>query len=367
MTIAKKKILIISMTAGFGHLKAGEALLDYAKENLPDVDAEHIDVSDINPFFKNVTLKIYDMMSKKLPFLWGLLYSVTDFQPVSLMTKKLASIGWFFDGKISNYIYQKNPDAIIFTNIVVLPILAKVLDKKLVNIKIGVVVTDYHGHAYYNFSRIDYYFVGNAGVGKDLENAGVAKEKIIVTGVPINSRFYIKENIHDVKLKYGIDSDFPVVLFIASFKISKHKLVAIIGQLLALKPKITVVCIANGNQEFYDIIQSSFLARQNLLLVKWTDAMEEYMKISDVVITKAGGLTVSECLTLKKTMIIINPIPGQEEHNAEFVEKNNLGIRVKKIDQIIRVLPKMISFSKQNQMALLPQENPCKKIFQYLL
>jgi processive 1,2-diacylglycerol beta-glucosyltransferase len=95
--------------------------------------------------------------------------------------------------------------------------------------------------------------------------------------------------------------------------------------------------------------------------------MAEYMKLSDVVITKAGGLTTSECLTLKKPIIMINPIPGQEEYNAKFIEKNNFGKQVKNIDEIIAVLPEMLVMSKNKQIDLLEPENPSKKIFEKLV
>ena len=367
------------MTAGFGHIKAGQALLDYAEKNLPNVTAEHIDIANIDSSFKKYS-KIYDAISKKFPFIWGTLYAVSDFNFFAFLVKKINIFSYFFSGKIKKYIYEKNPDAIIFTNVIPLPLFAFAFRKMFPAIVMGVVVTDYHGHSYYNFSCIDYYFVANKEVGRDLEKSGVKKEKIVVTGIPINPKFYIKENIGDLKLKYGINNDFPVVLLIASFKISKNDLVALVRQLIKLElpiaeqsrihdkigTKINLIFIANKNKEFYDIIKNSFLDRQNLLLVNWTDVMEEYMKISDVVISKAGGLTVSECLALKKPMIMVNPIPGQEEYNAEFVERNNFGREVFNVGEIIKILPEVILSSKTDQMNLIVQENPCKKVFQYL-
>lgn len=362
-----RKILIISMTGGFGHIKAGEALLDYAKENLPDISAEHIDISNINPLFKKLTIKFYDTISKKLPFIWGALYKITDFAPVSLVAKKIGEINFILKKEIKNYILNKNPDSIIFTNIVPLPLFSNFLSKKFTDIKMGVVVTDYYGHPYYNFPFLDYYFVVNEKVKEDLEKEGVSKEKIRITGIPISPKFYIKENIVDLKKKYGINNDFPVVLLIASFRLSKNDLILMVKQLLNFKQKINLIFIASSNEKFYNIVKDNFEGRDNLIFLNWVSNVDEYMKISDVVISKAGGLTVSECLTLKKPMIIVNPIPGQEEYNAEFVEKNNFGKRVKSVNEIVKFLPEMIRISKNKTVDFMPKENPCKKIFQYIL
>ena len=363
----KRRILIVSMTGGFGHIRAGEALLDYAKEHVSGVQAEHVDISNMNPLLKKITVKLYDTASKKLPFLWGTLYKLMDVKLISFILKKIGGINYSSSRKIKDYILKKNPDEIIFTNVIPLPLFNAGFRKNFTHTKMGVVVTDYHGHPYYNFPWLDYYFVAAAQVKEDLENIGVPKEKVTVTGIPINPRFYVQENISDLKLKYGIKNEFPVVLLIVSFRISKKDLVETTRQLLLFAPRVNVVCLTNGNAEFYQILSDNFKTHERFFSVNWTNVIEEYIKMADVVITKAGGLTVSECLSLRKPLIMVNPIPGQEEHNAEFVEKNNFGVKARHINEIINLLPKMILQAKNTQMLLIPHENPCEKIFEHIL
>lgn len=362
--LKRKKILIISMKAGFGHIRAGEALIDYAKENLLNFDIEHVDLLDISPSFK-FFLHFYDIASKKIPFIWGTLYKISNRQSVSSAIKKISIFNKIFSRRIKSYVRKKNPDGIIFTNIVPAPIFAPACRKILPNSKFGAVITDYHGHFHYNLSCMNYYFVANQEVKDDLIKTGIKEEKIAITGIPINPRFYIKQDIKELKSKYGLDNIYPVVLFIASFRLSKTDLISAVRQLLTIVPKINLIFIANGNQKFYNTIKHYFPDEERLLPVNWTDVIDEYMKMSDVVVSKAGGLTVSECLCLRKPLIIINPIPGQEEYNAEFLEKNNFGIRVNKINEIIQVLPKMLSSPKNNPKYSVYQKNPCAKIFKY--
>ncbi len=357
-------MLIVSMTGGFGHLRAGQALLDYAKNILPDVDVEHVDLIDIDPSLKKYATKAYDFASKKMSFLWRWMYEYPLF---SFLAKKIVARRWASGEKITRYILVKSPDAIIFTNVAMVPSFIDRLRTALPKSTMGVAVTDYHGHAYYRIFGIDYYFVANSRVLQDLQKAGVAKEKIVITGIPIDPKFYTAQDLHALKIKHGIKNTDPVVLLVASFRISKEALVGVVKNLMAFRPSINVIFLANKNKEFYNAIKENIGLSERLLLVEWTDVMDEYMKIADVVICKAGGLTVSECLALKKPMIMLSPIPGQEEHNAEFVQKNNLGIKVDRPDQIIKVLPDMIVLGKTIQLDLVVQENPSKKIFQYML
>ncbi len=357
----KKNILIVSMSAGFGHIRAGDTLLDYAKENLSQVHAEHIDIFNTNSLFKDYS-KFYDVISKKIPIIWSLAYKLSDVKPITFIIKKIARLNIFYSRKTKNDIYQKNPDILIFT--IPPPFFSFALKKMHPNVKIGVVITDYYAHKYYQFPFIDYYFVANDEVSKNLEKIGVKKEKIIISGIPVNPRFYIKEDIEKLKSEYSVNNGLSIVLCIASFKISKKDLVFLVRQLLNFNPKINVIFIAAGKKVFYDLISRNFSGDERLSIVNWTNTMEEYIKISDVVISKAGGLTVSECLAIKKPMIIINPIPGQEEHNAEFVERIKMGVRVKNIRNVTKILPKLISSNNKN---VTLQKNPSKKIFQVLL
>lgn len=363
----KRKILIVSMTGGFGHVRAGQALLEYAKQDLVELEVEHIDLADQSPLLKKLTTTFYHAISKTFPFVWGALYSFTDNRVVSFALKSLAGINHFSNRKIQDYIYQKNPDGIIFTNVVPLPLFDADFHKKLEHVPMGVVVTDYYGHAYYNFPWLDYYFVPTLEVKNDLQHNGVLAKKIIVTGIPISPQFFVKENIKDLKLKYGIKNPLPVVVFIASFKASKKEVIWAVKNLLLFSPNINVIFIANGNKEFYNAVNDVFSGHERLFIVDWTNVIEQYLRLSDVVISKAGGLTVSECMSLQKPLIMVNPIPGQEEYNATFVQKNNFGKKVKNIREITTVLKDMLLLSKNNQMALLPKENPSKKILDLLI
>jgi processive 1,2-diacylglycerol beta-glucosyltransferase len=362
MTSKKKKILIFSLKAGFGHLRSGQALLDYAKENLPEVQVTHVDASEITSSLKNAG-DVYEFVAKKTPALWAMVYKLPFFFAGA---KNVGAMVGGSDKKMKEYIMAKKPDAILFTNVVIVPLLMKVVKQVAPNVPTGVVVTDYHAHPYYQSADIDRYFVPSESAKKDLEAAGVPSADILVTGIPINPKFYIEQSVTELKHSYGITNSLPVVVLIASFRISPEECVALVRQLLEVQPKKNLVVICNGNTELYQLLKTSFKKHEHLVLVNWTEKMEEYLRFSDLVITKAGGLTTTECLTLGKKMIIINPIPGQEEYNADFVVKAGFGMRVKKISKIADTVPIMLEkpIPASNPM---PATNPSEAIFKEML
>ena len=358
----KKKILVISMRGGFGHIRAGEAIMDYARENMPNMEVEHVNIANIDESLKTYA-SVYEQMSKKMPILWSIAYKYPIF---SFLTKRLGGVRGVLSRKIKNYVLQKKPDVIIFTNSLIIPLFFPFNKNPFLETKIGVVITDYHGHAYHNFPFIDCFFVSSQNVARELREAGVGEDKIVVSGIPINPRFYIEENVKDLKVKYGIGNNHPVVLVIASFKITKEDLLNLIGRLTEAVPPINVIVLANGQQETYDLVKDNFSHKSNIVIVNWTNLIEEYIKISDVVVSKAGGLTVSECLTLNKKMIIINPIPGQEEYNTKFIESSGFGLKANKAGDIVKLLHKVLSM-KNNSQDTLPKGNPSEKILKYFL
>lgn len=357
----KKKLLIVSMKGGFGHLRAGSALLDYAKLNFKDVDVEHIDIINVSLFF-NFLSKFYEVLVPKAPFMWGIIYKFLDNRITSFLIKILGYFNFIFGYRIRDYIKKIDPDIILITNIVCTPAVLSACKNVATDKKIFSLITDYHGHYYYKFSRIDSYFVPHSKVKDDLIKTGINSEKIIITGMPIDPKFYIEHDIKELKSKHKINNNYRTVLFLASFKISKKDLICVIEDILKSEPKVNLIFVANGNQKKYNLVKN--IRSDRFFPVNWTNEMEEYMKISDIVVTKPGGLTISECMFLKKPMILFNPISGQEKYNAKFIEDNKFGIRAKNTNEIIMLISEYI-FNPENNAYKNSffQDNSLHKIF----
>lgn len=357
------------MKTGSGHIQAAKALAEYAQNNLPGIAAEHINLSDIsNPLIKLINQDLFNISIENWPKAWGKIYEVSDNKLAASVISRASKLQRPFNYKVSRYLKSKKPEGIIFTHPAIAQMMGSSFKRYSSEIKLSLVVTDYHGHSFYNVPNIDRLFAANQTVKNDLLHIGVAEEKISITGIPVSPRFYLEQDIDELKRKYKIGGARPTVLFIASWSsglLSESELVYIIKQLLESKPEINLIFLAGGNQEAYEAAVRLFSGEKRFSAEFWTDAMDEYMRISDVVISKPGGLTVSECLALNKPMIIFNPMPGQEERNAEFVEENNFGVKAASEREIVSVLSKAMALAKDNSRFSAAKENPCTKIFQY--
>lgn len=358
--MARKKILIVSMKAGWGHIKAAQALEEYAKNNLPELYVKHVDLCVIEPLLGKFFQKFYDISSNRFPRVWGKVYEAFDKELVAIAFQKLSKYQNLVNPRVAEYLENEKADAIIFTNVIAAPIIAPVCRKILPGGPLSVVVTDYHGHSYYNVEDLDRYFVAIPEVKDDLVRVGIEPDKISVTGIPVSPKFYAKYNGDLLRRRLGFKAPRETVLFIS--RMNKDFVVPTITGLLLREPKINLAVVCGGNDKLYKRIKEQIPRRpENFKLVNWTNRVDQYMKISDAVISKPGGLVISECLALGKQIIMTDPIPGQEEHNAELMTKFGYGKFAVEPENIVKAVDWVLAHPKHKG----PDEeriNPCAEI-----
>ena len=247
--------------------------------------------------------------------------------------------------KLLDLIKEESPDLIISTHPFSTQMCAMLKEKEKIDCNLATILTDYHIHdqwlvlSKYN----DYFFVSNEQMKTAMIAEGIHDEKIHVTGIPISDKFsqkFDKKEIHDF---FELSPEKKTVLFFAGgeFGLGRSTTVMVLKALIRLFKDLQIVAISGRNkkmnkkfQELIELTESS----DRVKLFEFTDKVPELMSISSAVITKAGGLTITECLASNLPIIIINPIPGQEEENAEFLEQNDLAVWIKKGDSIARTL-----------------------------
>ena len=252
---------------------------------------------------------------------------------------------------------EYNPDIVISTHPFGSQMTSYLKQKKKTSCKLITIMTDFASHEQWliGYRFVDYFFVSNSGMKEDIIKNGINKDKIYVTGIPISNRFLQNYNKEDIYNMFNLSNDKKTVLFFGGgeYGLGKEKTVAILRNLAEIN-NLQVVAIAGKNkkmkEEFEKIVKEN--NKENLIKVlPFTDKVPELMAISDLVITKPGGLTVSESLASKLPLIIINPIPGQEEENAEFLEKEGCATWLKKDDDSKKILISVLTNdSKLNNM-----------------
>lgn len=333
-----KKVLIFYASYGGGHLSAAKSIQKYLEEHYSaEVKSEIIDcMKYINTTLDVVTTGAYREMAKKAPNLWGKVYSNSQsgvLGHVSSRANKIMAI------KLKKLICEKNPDLIISTHPFSSQMVSYLKKKGKVNCKLATILTDFAsheqwlvGHEYTNF-----FFVSNDNMEKELCDYGVAKDKIHVTGIPMSDRFFEKFDRTSVLKMFNLVPDKKVILFFGGgeFGLGKERTVQILRSLILNAHDYQIVAISGKNEKMKEAFESlvkELNVSSKVKILGFTDKVPELMSISDLVVTKPGGLTTTESLASHLPIIIINPIPGQEEENADFLEKHNVGIWIKKDD-----------------------------------
>lgn len=177
----------------------------------------------------------------------------------------------------------------------------------------------------------------------DMISEGINDEKIFVTGIPVSERFLQKMDKKSIYEQFELDENKETVLFFAGgeFGLGRNTTFMVLKAIIRLFPDIQVIAIAGKNKKmkkkFTELVDNTD-SHKRIKILEYTDKVPELMYISSMVITKPGGLTVTEALASHLPLVIINPIPGQEEENAEFIIQNDVGIWIKKEDNIARAL-----------------------------
>lgn len=326
--VKKKRLLVLSAPMGSGHIRAAEALCQtYIKKFKGE--AFHVDfLSYLNPKFSQFMEKGYYLMTKHTPIVYKFVYKNTD-KP----GKSVKTIGNFLNiKKYKELIEEYKPDFILSTHILPAAVVSWMYKRfPIVN---GVVITDFVSHSTWSYPNNNRFFVACKEMFPKLVKMGVQRNKICVSGIPVSLNFSKSFDVEKLKKKFDLDLDKPVLLVMSGGN-AIGPFIEILESLSKVKGDFQVLVMTGRNKKMYEELKGSFkwLGLKGKVL-RFVNHVEEYMAVSDLLISKAGGLTVTEALTIGLPMLIIRPTPGQEDGNTEFLTEAGAAIYVTDIDDI---------------------------------
>ncbi len=333
----RKKILIVYATAGIGHKKASIAIKKaYEEMALEDAEVTIIDALDYtNNFFKWSYLQAYLLMVNKLPTFWGLSYYLTDNPFVDLFISGLRRINnWANSKKLVTMILDTKPDIIISTHFFASEVIADMKKKGVTHSKLVTVVTDYRLHAWWIAEGTDYYIVASEDTKRELENRKVDPSIIKSMGIPVEPVFSKQLDRPGIfKSTLLRDDLFTILVIGGGFGVGPIE--GIVKVIAEIKRDLQTVVVCGRNEELVKKIEK--LKKDlnlNMKITGFVDNVYEYMEISDILISKSGGITVSESLAKEIPMVIISPIIGQETANCNFLVKNKAALKVDRLEDL---------------------------------
>ena len=332
--MARKKLMLFSVSAGAGHVRAAEALRDWANVAYPDLDVIHIDVMELVPeVFRKLYAQSYLQLVEHQPSVWGYIYKAADKERSDSKTNKLKiAIERLNTQKFKDWIKVMKPDYIICTHFLPAELLSRMIRKKTFDKPVWVVVTDYDIHSFWVHGLMTGYFVATDEVGVRLTQRGVQPKKIKVTGIPVAPEFSRMTQRKWCAGALGIDpAKFTVVVMSGGLGLGGNE--ELVERIARISKDIQILAMSGKNAELlrsYKEIAKSYPGQ--VFPQGFVKDMEVILGASDIAITKPGGLTSSECLAKGLPMILVSPIPGQEERNSDFLLEH--GAALKAIDPL---------------------------------
>jgi processive 1,2-diacylglycerol beta-glucosyltransferase len=327
----KPRVLLLSASSGAGHVRAAQAL-EKAFSARGDCEVEHIDALQyVSKLFQRIYDKAYISMVRRAPELMGMLYERTD-QPWHHPRRRLA-LDRLNTSPMIRLLERVQPDLCVATHFLPAEIIAWLIAKRKLRAHNAIVVTDYDVHAMWLCRTVDRYYLAIDEAAEYLARIGVPREKLQVTGIPVDPLFAAPLNRSAARKHLGLDAEATVIL-VAAGGYGVGPVEELVKDLLALQKPWQIAAVAGKSEKIRKRLEE--LAKdagnlptgsRRLCPVGFTTEMDKYMAAADLMVGKAGGLTTSEALARALPMALIEPIPGQEERNADHLLEAGAAIR----------------------------------------
>jgi processive 1,2-diacylglycerol beta-glucosyltransferase len=323
------KIFILTTVAGAGHNQAARAIQKALQAEAPGHRVEYLDAAELGTsLVRRMYNDTYLKMVNKTPALWGYFYDRYDHRKLGRTKDKLKSFFARINSRpLVRRLQDGAPDAIVATHFYPAEIALRLKEKGRLSARIDVVITDFQPHSFWVLDGVDRYMVADDETAHALAGRGVARERIAVTGIPVDPKFAIRRDRGELASRLGIDAGRFTVL-VSSGGMGVGPMEEVVRALVAQGrvPQVLVVC---GKNEKLKAALDSLPAPKGVALkvFGFVTNMEELMGAADVLVSKCGGLTTAEALSVGLPMLILNPIPGQEAQNSDLLLERGVALK----------------------------------------
>ena len=331
----KMKVLVLSCSTGGGHNACGHYIENEFKEN--NIECDFVDYFNIlGPKAKEYSEKIYLDTTKGNGKVFKVAYKLGEAYSKTRITSPVYGFNKLMKNKVYSFIKENNYDLVItphlFPAMAITALKEEGKDIKLIN-----VATDYHAIPFLEETKPDYFVIPHISLQEEFLKKGFKQEILLPYGICVSSLFC------KVKNNLSLPQDKNIIL-ITSGSMGFGKMEDIVKAILNNIPNTYVVALCGSNKKLY--LELKEINSENLLVKGFVTNINEYISSSTIVLTKPGGLTSTEVGVIRKPMIHLMPIPGVENYNANFFEKNGLSLISNNIEEVISNTEKLLKDEK---------------------
>jgi len=319
------KVLLLSVTAGQGHHSTAKAVAD-------ELVCRGIE-NEVLDFFQYTSKFMFAVVEKG--YLWATKYAAPFYGPVYTelekdgLLKKLSSSEVVIENladKFVSYIEENSPDVIVSTHIFASQVLNYMKRTRMIRVPVISIVTDYTLHPFWeDVYYTDYVVTASELLNYRCEKRGLSTKKILPFGIPVKERFNVKIDKAEAKRQLGLDVDKKCILMMAG-SMGYGNMEEVIKEIDEIETDFQVIVVCGNNEKLCKKL-SEMKFKKEMKFYGYVDNVDVMMDACECIVTKPGGLTTTEALCKGIPMIMVNPIPGQEDRNAEFLSNTGVAMR----------------------------------------
>jgi len=320
-TSSSPHIAILSCNYGGGHQRVAEVLVDELHRRLPGCRAEIYDyIETYIGHYPNIVLTAcYFGSVRWAPWLYRWFYYATSaISPRSPLQRCINSLG---KRRLAAFLRAQRPDIVVSTYCLPAGVMSELKRERLIDVPCVTVITDHAIHSQWIHPETDLYLVSSDHVRHGIVTRGTPPERVIATGIPVAPAFGALLNRQALRRQYGLDPDlFTVLVMVGAYNLMRGAL-DVYRSTVALPRPAQFLFVCGKDERLRQTIEH--LARKASISVRvfgYVREIPELMAMSDLTISKAGGVTSAEALAAELPMVLVNPIPGQEEENTAFLQ-----------------------------------------------
>jgi processive 1,2-diacylglycerol beta-glucosyltransferase len=318
----KKRVLLLSEGFGAGHTQAAHALSVSLRILSPDIQTRVLELgSFLHPTLAPWILTAYRKTVTKQPKLYGLMYRSQYKKSLNRFTQ--LALHRIFYAQTAAVINQLRPDTIVCTHPFPNAVISR-LKRAGLNVPLCTVITDYDAHGTWVSSEVNKYLVSTPGVKEKLLTWGIMSDAIEVTGIPVHPNFWEQHNREELRAQFGLKAMPTVLIMGGGWGLMNNK--ETMRYFTDWREKIQlIICLGNNEKALAELSVDERFQHENIRLLGFTREVDKWMDVSDLLITKPGGMTCTEALSKGIPMLFYKPIPGQEEENLQYFTQRGFG------------------------------------------
>jgi len=342
------KLLIASASAGAGHARAAAALKRAFELAHHDGSAQCVDVLQyMTPMFRGLYLKSYFSVISALPWYWRWLYNRWNRKPIGGFERRaICALDRMNASRFIDLVRREQPTHIVCTHFLPAEILAWMRRTDRLDVPLGVVVTDYDAHRIWINPGTDHYFVASDYLRGLFIGKGAPPERVTTFGIPIDPIFAGPADKAAAREELGLDADLPTVMIIGGGS-GIGAVTKTVAALAACGPT-QILAVAGHNEKLKRTLDAVTLnGSARLVAYGFVDYIDKLMTAADLIVTKPGGMSSTECLAVGLPMVLTLPIPGQEEMNSAFLVGRGAALPASKPRDVRKVVASLLAEPKQ--------------------